>query len=250
MQGGAGGIESRRSARVPAPGAARARPGEGRTRPARPCPHRRTGRGAAGGWGARHPAAVPGRAARPRRWCGPATWTAARRMASSAWMSWRRRAVPRCIIACRGSRRRRRGRRSGGFGRRLQGAGPGLEYAVGQGGCRVAVARLLLEDEQRHGRVVEEHGALQGLAGEGDQPGAELPGREGHVLDRALDHRTELLAGEQPGDQGLVGALGQGRGARRQAGGEAMGDAEPVLAAGRARGWPPSDRASREPCRG
>ena len=51
---------------------------------------------------------------------------------------------------------------------------------------------------------------------------------------------------EQAGDQGLVAALGQGRGARRQAGGEAVGDPEPVLGAGRCFGGGPGERGRHE----
>ena len=117
-------------------------------------------------------------------------------------------------------------------GRRAQGARLRLEHAVGQGRGRVAVAGLLLEDEDGDRRVVQGERPLHRLAGEEDQALPVGLGRGREVVARARDHGPELLALEQALHQGLVAALGQGRGARRQAGGEAVGDPEPVLGAG------------------
>ena len=91
---------------------------------------------------------------------------------------------------------------------------------------------LLLQHEHGDRRVVAEQRPLQRLAGEADQALPVGLGRGREVVPRALDHGPELLALEQAGDQRLVAALGQGGGARRQAGGEAVGDLEPVLGAG------------------
>jgi hypothetical protein len=66
-------------------------------------------------------------------------------------------------------------------------------------------------------------------AGEQDQALALDLGRVGQAVDAGLDEGAEVLALEQALDQPLVAALGQGRGARRQAGGEAVRDPEPVL---------------------
>ena len=113
--------------------------------------------------------------------------------------------------------------------RRVQGAGMGLEHAVGEGHGRVAVVRLLFQHEHGDRRVVAEQGPLERLAGEDDQALALDLGRHGQVVAGTLDHAAELLALQQPGHQLLVAALGQGRGLGRQAGGEAVRDPEPVL---------------------
>ena len=70
-------------------------------------------------------------------------------------------------------------------------------------------------------------------------------GRCREVVARARDHGPELLALEEASDQRLVAALGQGRGARRQAGGEAVGDPEPVLGAGALAGTAPARQHGR-----
>ena len=91
---------------------------------------------------------------------------------------------------------------------------------------------LLLEHEHGDRRIVAEQRPLQRLAGEEDQAPALGLGRLGQAIDPGGDEGAELLALQQALDQRLVAALGQGGGAGRQAGGEAVGDLEPVLGAG------------------
>ena len=178
---------------------------------------------------------------------GLAACMAAWRMASSAWMSWRRRAVPRCII----ERKRVPAVAAGArpwrlLGGRAQGARLGLQHALGEGHGRVAVVGLLLEHEHGDRRVVAEECPLQRLAGEEDQAPALGLGRLGQAVDAGGDEGAELLALEQALDQRLVAALGERGGAGRQAGGEAVGDLEPVLGAG-ALAWaalPPNSTAA------
>ena len=115
------------------------------------------------------------------------------------------------------------------LGGRPQAAAAGPHHPLGQGHGRVAVVELLLEDEHGDRRLVAHQRALQRLTGEQDQAPALGLRRLGQAVDAGGDEGAELLAREQALDQRLVAALGQGGGARRQAGGEAVGDPQPVL---------------------
>ena len=90
---------------------------------------------------------------------------------------------------------------------------------------------VLLEHEAGGAGVpVVEQGALERLAGQGDQAAAVALGRLGQALLGGRDQGGELLAAQQAGDDARVAAFGQGRGAGAHAGGEAVGDPQPVAA--------------------
>ena len=107
--------------------------------------------------------------------------------------------------------------------------GLALEHALGEGDRGVAAVGVLLEHEAGGAGVpVVEQGALERLAGQGDQAAAVALGRLGEALLGGRDQGGELRAAQQAGDDARVAAFGQGGGAGAHAGGEAVGDPQPV----------------------
>jgi hypothetical protein len=117
---------------------------------------------------------------------------------------------------------------------------PGLQDTVGQGDGGVAVMCFLLEDEAGDRAVVEQQRPRHGLAGEVDQVLALGGDRLGQHLPGLRDDGAEILARQHGGHQLRTPALGQGSDRGRDAAGEAVGEAQPVL-----RVWPAARTARR-----